>query len=85
MGIINQICFRVLRLHSHTMAKDQKVFTALLNGIVRHDFFSETEITDDFLKSELYSELTEEDFASMALKSRKIINVLNYRSIIFLF
>ena len=62
------------------MAKDQKMFSALLNGIMRHDYYNETDITDEFLKQELYADLSEDDFQAMADKSRKILKVPKYRS-----
>ena len=62
------------------MAKDQKMFNALLNGIIRHDYYNETDITDQFLQQELYADLNEDDFQAMADKSRKILKVPKYRS-----
>ena len=62
------------------MAKDHKMFSALLNGIIRHDYYNETDITDQFLQQELYADLKEDDFQAMADKSRKILKVPKYRS-----
>ena len=44
------------------MAAADKNVVGLLNGIARREYFGESEITDDFLHQELFSDLSEEQF-----------------------
>lgn len=47
------------------MAAADKNVVGLLNGIARREYFGESEITDDFLHQELFSDLSEEQFDAM--------------------
>ncbi|EDO29045.1 predicted protein [Nematostella vectensis] len=51
-----------------------KNVVGLLNGLARRQFFGETEITDEFLHSELYSDLSDEDFDAMLKKYDALVN-----------
>ncbi|XP_050405916.1 COMM domain-containing protein 1 [Patella vulgata] len=44
------------------MADDGKSLSALLNGLTRRIYYGEEELTDEFLKNEIYPNLTEEEF-----------------------
>lgn len=47
------------------MATADKNVVGLLNGIARREYFGETEITDEFLHQELFSDLSGEQFDTM--------------------
>ena len=57
------------------MAGDGKSFLALVNGLTRHDYYSDTEITDEFLHHELYPDLPDDEFMRLIQKARGITNV----------
>ncbi|XP_033734449.1 COMM domain-containing protein 1-like [Pecten maximus] len=44
------------------MAEETKNTIALLNGLARRTYYKEDEITDEFLKSQIYPEMSDEDF-----------------------
>ncbi len=54
---------------------DDRTFLGLLNGIARHDYYKEDEITDEFLKNELYSEMPQSEFENLVQKSRGLVKV----------
>ena len=47
------------------MAAADKNVVGLLNGIARREYFGESDITDDFLHQELFSDLSDEQFDAM--------------------
>jgi len=47
------------------MATADKNVVGLLNGLARREYFGETEITDEFLHQELFSDLDKEQFDAM--------------------
>lgn len=47
------------------MAAADKNVVGLLNGLARREYFGESEITDDFLHQELFSDLAKEQFDTM--------------------
>ncbi|KAJ7390809.1 negative regulation of sodium ion transmembrane transport [Desmophyllum pertusum] len=47
------------------MAAADKNVVGLLNGLARREYFGESEITDDFLHQELFSDLSKEQFDAM--------------------
>ena len=47
------------------MAAADKNVVGLLNGIARREYFGESDITDDFLHHELFSDLSDEQFDAM--------------------
>ena len=55
------------------MSDENKKFQALLNGQIRHDFFSDTEMSDSFLKQELFPSLSDDAFTQMSSKSRQLL------------
>ncbi len=56
------------------MSDDKKLF-GLLNGIAKHDYYKEDEITDEFLKGELYPDMSDAEFDSFVLKTRSLLKV----------
>jgi adenine deaminase len=50
------------------MAAADKNFVGLLNGLARRTYFAEEDITDDFLKQELYPDLSQEEFDALHKK-----------------
>ncbi|XP_013387976.1 COMM domain-containing protein 1-like [Lingula anatina] len=59
------------------MADEAKSLLALLNGIARKDFYNDTDITHDLLKSELYADMSEEDFQNLMKKSTNLIKSMS--------
>lgn len=55
------------------MTDGGKSFQGLLNGIIRHDYYNETELTDDLLKQEVYKDLAAADFNLLITKTRNVI------------
>ena len=47
------------------MAAADKNFVGLLNGLARRTYFSEENITDDFLKQELFPDLSQDEFDAL--------------------
>ncbi|OWF54348.1 COMM domain-containing protein 1 [Mizuhopecten yessoensis] len=44
------------------MAEETKNTIALLNGLARRTYYKEDEISDEFLKSQIYPEMDDEEF-----------------------
>lgn len=60
------------------MADDGNATTGLLNGIAKRDYFGSTEITDEFLKNELYPNLSDEEFNAIYSKfSHLLKNIIS--------
>ena len=59
------------------MSEDRNLL-GLLNGIARHDYYKEEEITDEFLKGELYPEMPDPEFEALVQKARGMIKVSFY-------
>jgi len=59
------------------MADTRKSLLALLNGIARHDYYAESELTDQLLKEQLYPTLPDEEFTSLTQKARSIIKSMS--------
>ena len=57
------------------MADDPKTFLALLNGITKRTYYGESDITDELLKSELYSSISSEEFDVLLNRATGIIKV----------
>lgn len=57
------------------MADDSKNVLALLNGLAKRTYYGETEITDDFLKQEIFPNLSDEDFTNLLSKCSSLIKV----------
>ena len=57
------------------MAGDGKSFLALVNGLARHDYYNDTDITDELLHQELYPDLPDAEFQRLVQKARGITNV----------
>ena len=56
------------------MADENKSYFGLLNGIARHDYYGE-DITDDFLKQELYADMPPDEFQKLTTRCRGLIKV----------
>ena len=56
------------------MSEDRNLL-GLLNGIARHDYYKEDEITDEFLKNELYPDMGEAEFEALVQKARGLTKV----------
>lgn len=57
------------------MADDTKSLIALLNGITKRTYYGEEEITNEFLKSEIYPDLPDEEFSSLVGKCSSLLKV----------
>ncbi|KAH3859101.1 hypothetical protein DPMN_101748 [Dreissena polymorpha] len=58
------------------MADDAKTFAALFNGLTKRLYFDEKDITDEFLKNEIFPQLSDEDFAALVTKCSSLIKSL---------
>ena len=60
------------------MADDEatttKVF-GLLNGIAKRDYLGVGDITDEFMKEELFADLSQEEFTALVTKCKNLIKV----------
>ena len=54
---------------------EQKSLLALLNGIARHDYYDDSDMTDDYLKGELYADMSDADFEHLTHKCRGIMYI----------
>jgi len=52
-----------------------KSFLGLLNGLARRTYYGDENITDGFLKEELYPEMPEGDFEALLSKCNGLIKV----------
>ncbi|XP_045187297.1 COMM domain-containing protein 1-like [Mercenaria mercenaria] len=59
--------------HDFKMADDTKNVLALLNGLAKRTYYGESEITDDFLKQEIFPDLSDDDFAGLLSKCSSLI------------
>lgn len=57
-------------------ADSQRCVSALLNGITQRLYYGNTEITEEFLKNELYAEMTQDEFRALHDKMRSLLKVL---------
>ncbi|KAJ8309499.1 hypothetical protein KUTeg_014373 [Tegillarca granosa] len=55
------------------MAEDSKNLLALLNGVAKRTYYNETEFTDEFLKSQIYPDIAEDDFQAIVSKFTGLI------------
>lgn len=55
------------------MAAADKNFVGLLNGLARRTYFSEEDITNEFLKQELFSDLPQEEFEALLKKCENLM------------
>ncbi|XP_065673394.1 COMM domain-containing protein 1 [Hydra vulgaris] len=55
-----------------------KNFAALFNGITRQIIFEDAEITDEFLKEQLYPEITQEEFEVLLSKCKTWLQNISY-------
>ena len=60
------------------MSEDRNLL-GLLNGIARHDYYKEYEITNEFLKNELYPDMADPDFEALVHKTRGLLKVIYKR------
>ncbi|WAR19028.1 COMD1-like protein [Mya arenaria] len=58
------------------MADETKNIVALLNGITKRTYYGESEITNDFLKSEIFPNLSTEEFDALSTKCISILKIL---------
>ncbi|XP_016396336.1 COMM domain-containing protein 1-like [Sinocyclocheilus rhinocerous] len=54
-------------------ADSQRCVSALLNGITQRLYYGNTEITEEFLKNELYAEMTQDEFRALHDKMRSLL------------
>ena len=64
-----------LRSHDRKMAEDTKNLLALLNGLARRSYYNEPEYTNEVLHEQIYPNLSQEEFNTVALKSTNILKV----------
>jgi len=57
------------------MAEDTKNTLALLNGIARRAYYKESEITDEFLKSQIYPDMPQDEFQKLVSRFANLIRV----------
>ena len=57
------------------MADDAKSFLALMNGLTRKKYYGQSEITDEFLKEQIYPHLSQEEFDHLLTRSRGLVKV----------
>lgn len=55
------------------MADETKSLSGLLNGIARRLYYNDAEINDEFLKTQLYPNISDEDFQQLIHKSTNIV------------
>ena len=55
-----------------------KIVTGLLNGIAKRDYYDEPDVSDEFLKQQLFPELPQEDFDIILSKYQTILKNLVY-------
>ena len=58
------------------MSEESKTLQALLNGLVRHDYLGDSDMTDVFLKAELYPNVEDAVYSQMIHKARGLIKVV---------
>lgn len=57
------------------MADETKNLVALLNGITKRTYYGEEEITNEFLKSEIYPNMPDDEFNSLISKCASLLKV----------
>lgn len=57
------------------MADDPKSTLALLNGIARRNYYGDKDITDSFLKDEIYPDLPEDQFNQLLSRCSSLLKV----------
>ncbi|KAL4238894.1 Copper metabolism (Murr1) domain containing 1 [Mactra antiquata] len=55
------------------MADDSKNILALLNGLAKRVYYGETEITDEFLKQEIFPNISEDEFSGLVGKCSSLL------------
>ena len=61
--------------HDFKMADDAKNTLALLNGLARQYYYGHKDITNEFLKNEIFPDMQEDEFNSLVLKCSQILKV----------
>ena len=57
------------------MADDAKSLLALMNGLARKTYYGQSEITDEFLKEQIYPNLSQEEFDHLLTRCRGLLKV----------
>lgn len=57
--------------------EDKKII-ALLNGIVKRDYYGDVDISNDFLKEQLFPDLSDDDFQSVLTQYEMILKNMIY-------
>ena len=57
------------------MADENKSLLGLMNGLARHDYYKEEDMNAEFLKSQLYPDMADNDFQHMAQRARGLTKV----------
>ncbi|XP_041354207.1 COMM domain-containing protein 1-like [Gigantopelta aegis] len=58
------------------MADDAKNALALLNGLARRDYYGHKDITNEFLKQEIFPDMQDDEFNNLVLKFNQIMKSL---------
>ncbi|XP_071963676.1 COMM domain-containing protein 1-like [Antedon mediterranea] len=56
--------------------QQSKTFLGLLNGIAKRQYYGNKEFTDEFIKSELFPELSDDEFQSVLRKFKSLLKSL---------
>ena len=77
------MCHRVgvNALLTFEMGDENRSLLGLLNGVVRHGYYDDKDITMEFLKSELYSNTSDEEFNLLVSKAKGILKVCISRDV----
>ena len=57
------------------MTDENKTLLGLLNGLVRKEYYGEQDITEEYLKEQLYTHISNEEFDVIVAKARGTIKV----------
>ena len=57
------------------MAANTKNISALLTGLAKRNYYNEAEYTDDFLKSQIFPDLSDDEYASLLKRCSTYVKV----------
>lgn len=57
------------------MAANAKNISALLTGLAKRNYYNEPEYTDDFLKNQIFPDLSDEDYATLLKRCSNYMKV----------
>ncbi|KAH9499614.1 COMM domain-containing protein 1 [Bulinus truncatus] len=76
VAIMIKIFLKKCRCHMIIKMDDAKCFLALLNGISRKNYYGHPEITEDYLKQEIYPDSSQEDFTRICSRANGLLKSL---------